>query len=336
MIRRLETFSMTVLLVAVCGSPGRAQAPPTTILEIDIENTVNYVDDVADVSKFATDPNVTTGLPGQFKDRITIGDIVAVNRQPAKGVAVYHFRQLILSTNPAPGQAIADVVRTGFGTEIFEILKQDGTPIGTITCEGLGVGSPPPGAPLPITQGNRAILGGTGAFLGVRGQSGNEVTAQSVNPRAASMSEDPANRRSTAGGRERRVFHSIPMSRPEISNTSGGPAVTHSSDFTLVTAAKPAAAGEILSLFATGLGSVRPNVGPGNRFPSSPPAEVNSPVEVTVNGKGAEVLAAVGSPGALDGYQVNFRVPSDTAGGVAEIQVSAAWIAGTPVSINVQ
>ena len=128
-----------------------------------------------------------------------------MNGLPVKGVAVYHFRQVILSTNPNPGQAIADVTRTGYGTEIFEILKQDGTPIGTITAQGLGVGLPPPGAPLLVTQGNRVILGGTGAFLGVRGQTGNMVTAQTVNPRAASMAEDPANRRSTTGGRERRV-----------------------------------------------------------------------------------------------------------------------------------
>jgi uncharacterized protein (TIGR03437 family) len=57
---------------------------------------------------------------------------------------------------------------------------------------------------------------------------------------------------------------------------------------------------------------------------------------VTVNGKPAEVLSAVGYPGAVDGYQVNFRVPSDTPKGSASIQVSAAWIPGTPVSIAVQ
>jgi len=48
------------------------------------------------------------------------------------------------------------------------------------------------------------------------------------------------------------------------------------------------------------------------------------------------VLAAVGYPGVADGYQVNFRVPPDTAKGSATIQVSAAWIAGAPVSILVQ
>jgi uncharacterized protein (TIGR03437 family) len=57
---------------------------------------------------------------------------------------------------------------------------------------------------------------------------------------------------------------------------------------------------------------VNPGVDHGQPFPSSPLANVNSPVEVSVNGKAAEVVGAVGYPGAVDGYQVNFRVPSDT------------------------
>src|SRR5262249_22651681 len=115
-----------------------------------------------------------------------------------------------------------------------------------------------------------------------------------------------------------------------------GPAITHSSDFSLVTATKPAAAGEILSLFATGLGPTRPGVNPGQPFPTSPLAAVNSPVDVTVNGKSAELIGAVGFPGALDGYKVNLRGPPDTAKGAATVQISAAWIAGPPVSITVQ
>ena len=41
-------------------------------------------------------------------------------------------------------------------------------------------------------------------------------------------------------------------------------------------------------------------------------------------------------PRLVEGYQVNFRVPPDAAKGVATIQVSAAWIAGTAVGIAVQ
>jgi uncharacterized protein (TIGR03437 family) len=77
-------------------------------------------------------------------------------------------------------------------------------------------------------------------------------------------------------------------------------------------------------------------VDPGQAFPTTPLAAVNSPVDVTVNGRPAEVLGAVGYPGAVDGYQVNFRVPADTAKGVATIQVSAAWVVSTAVNIAVQ
>jgi uncharacterized protein (TIGR03437 family) len=63
---------------------------------------------------------------------------------------------------------------------------------------------------------------------------------------------------------------------------------------------------------------------------------VNSPVSVTVNGEAAEVLGAVGYPGSIDGYQVNFRVPADSASGMATIQVAAAWIAGPEVQIAIR
>jgi uncharacterized protein (TIGR03437 family) len=125
------------------------------------------------------------------------------------------------------------------------------------------------------------------------------------------------------------------MTRPEIVIGPGGPAITHS-DFSRVSQSNPAAAGEILSLFARGLRPVITAVDPGQPFPSSPPATVNSPVEVMVNGKPAEVLSAVGYPGAVDGYQVNFRMPQDATKGGATIQVNAAWIAGSPVQIAVQ
>ena len=118
--------------------------------------------------------------------------------------------------------------------------------------------------------------------------------------------------------------------------TPAGPAVAHSSDFSVVTASKPANPGEILSLFATGLGPTRPGVDPGAPFPSGPLAAVNSPVKVTVNGKAAEVIGAVGYAGSADGYQVNFRLPLDTTKGTATIQLSAAWIAGAPATIAVQ
>ncbi len=122
----------------------------------------------------------------------------------------------------------------------------------------------------------------------------------------------------------------VSMAAPNVA------AVTHGRDFTLVTASKPAAAGEVLSIFAKGLGPTRPSMGTGQPFPGSPLAAVDSLVEVRVNGRSAIVFGAVGFPGAVDGYQVNFRLPTDTMKGSAAIELTAGGIAGMPVNILVQ
>jgi hypothetical protein len=331
-------FATVLCAVASCQLSLVAQAQET-ILDIQGENTVSYFHDIWDYPKIASDPGITTALRPikPFQSFTDITDIVAVNGQPAKGTWITRGDpQLGLDPNAVHGaampRAIADVTRSGIVHDYLEILQPDGTPIGTIMLSGMNMGSPPPGAPVTVTLGNRVVTGGTGAFLGARGQAGNAVSTF----RVASISEDPADRRINGGGPKRLIIHLIPMSRPEVVITPSGPAVTHSNDFTLVTSSKPAATGETLSLFATGVGPTRPGVDPGQPFPSSPLAVVNSPVVVTVNGKPAEVLAAVGFPNAVNGYQVNFRVPPDTSKGTAMVQVSAAWVAGPVVSITVQ
>jgi uncharacterized protein (TIGR03437 family) len=132
------------------------------------------------------------------------------------------------------------------------------------------------------------------------------------------------------------VLHLIPLSRPEVVTTANGSAVFHASDFALVTGARPARSGEVLTLLASGLGPTRPGVEPGQPFPTDPPQVVNSPLALTVNGNPAEVLYAGGYPGAVDRYQVNFKVPDGTAAGLAAVQLTSAWITGPEVKIAVQ
>jgi hypothetical protein len=341
MIRTFQKIAIGVLCLFQ-GNLASGQAPPPSVLIIDVANVVEYQNDVSDPSKFGTNPSITPPAPIRtFETVMGIGDIVAVNGQPAKGVYVSRPIALSLTTTITPGRPIADVSGTAsLRSHTFEILKQDGTPVGTIMSSGLDGELPPPGAPVYSvdTRGNYTILGGTGAFLGVRGE---QVQRQqslepAPHPRTASVMEDPANRRINGGGNIRFYLHLLPLTTPQIATTPDGPAVTHSDDFSLVTASKPATAGEILCMFASGLGPTNPSAFPGQPFPSSPAAVVNSPVDVTVNGNSAEVLGAVGYPGAVDGYQVNFRVPPDTPKGAAAIQVSSAWIVGRPVNIAVQ
>lgn len=218
----------------------------------------------------------------------------------------------------------------------FEILKSDGTSIGTIVAAGLVGGTAPPGSPALATGNNLVITGGTGAYVGIRGQMSVPTAPPGVAiQRGASMTEDPANRRRNGGGTWRWIAQLIPMSAPQVLTTADGPAVLHS-DFSPVTAAKPAKAGEVLIVRATGLGPTVPGVDPGQPFPADTCPAVNSPLAVTVNGQEAEVVVGCGWPGLVDTYRVDFRVPASITAGTASVKLSAAWIAGAPVSIPVQ
>ena len=324
-----------------------AQTPATTILQIDAVNKTSYVFDpcfdatacpgVFDHTKWGTDPNKTTGVRHHvFGQYVDVADIVAVNGKPAKGVWVaYGSPVLKLDVSPPVGNGgIADAVRFALVQQYLEILRVDGTPIGTIIGHGFNSGDPPPGAPAGITRDNVTITGGTGAFLGARGQGGNSNSVI----RTTSVTEDPGYRRINGDGAPSRfIVHLIPMSRPEIvSAAPGTAAVVHSGDFTLVSGTRPARAGEILTLFASGLGPTHPGVGAGQPFTANPLQTVNSPVEVLVGGSPADVLYAGGYPGVVDGYQVNFRVPDRVAPGLTTLQLTAAWIAGPEVKIAIQ
>ena len=150
------------------------------------------------------------------------------------------------------------------------------------------------------------------------------------------MVEDPANRRTNGGGRGHYIIYLIPLSQPEIVTTTSGSAVVHASDGKLVTVSNPAKSGEVLTLYATGLGPTRPSLEPGAVFSANPLQTANSPIEVSVGGQAAEVLYAGGYPGTADGFQVNFRVPAGMMAGTTTVQIAAAFISSQGVSIAVQ
>jgi len=332
MTLRLVTSTSLTLMTALC-SVALAQTPPATILTIEMENVVQYQENFANPQKNGTSTAMevstppATLFPGTF-----IADIVAINGRKSKGAAVGRNYWVGLNINPSGSQAIADVNRFQAMEISLEIQQADGTSIGTIVLTGVTGGPPPLGAPKSGTTGTFAVIGGTGAFLGARGQAATIMN----NHRATSTFENPINRRIFPAGLWKLAVQLIPMRTPEVVLTSTGPAIVHASDFSLVTAAKPARAGELLTLFATGLGPTRPGVDPGQVFTASPAQLARLPIDVLVNGKASEVLYAGGYPNTVDGYQVNFRIPDDTVPGMTAIQLSAAWIAGTEARIPIQ
>lgn len=332
---RNQHHILMLLSCALSSHPSRAQVPKAASMEIEVSNLAAYNADVFDTSKFASDPNGTTpAVVKNFGFSLAIGDITLVNGKPAKGTVVIHSRLIALSPTPGPGQAIADTTGSQAANIYFEFQQADGRPVGTIHTFGLAGGAGPVGA--PAGAGKFAIAGGTGAFVGVRGQMFGRAIPGVRPSRNASATEDPARRRDLAAGeRAQYVLQIVPMIMPAVVSTLDGPAITHSADFSLVTSTKPAKPGEILSLFAVGLGPVSAGADPDKPFAADPLSLVSSPIDVIVNGRPAEVLGAAGYPGTQDRYQVNFRIPADARSGSATVQVIAAWIAGPEVKISI-
>lgn len=306
--------------VYLLGTVAFAQTVPV-VLDIDIENAVRYIGDVTDASKLAASTSPAPAVPSRaFTDSIYIGDIVAINGKPAKGLWASRQYTMGFSPNPVPGSAIADVTQGAIAECKYEIQNAGGALIGRLMDGGL--------AP-------HAISGGTGAFLGAKGEQASATPRVVKAVRIASMAEDPAMRRINGGGNVRILLRLMPASRPEVVITANGPAVTHI-DGKLVSVANPAEAGEILTLYATGLGPTTPLVEFGQPFPQGSAYPANSPVEVLVNGQSADILYAGGFAGAVDAYQVNFRMPPAIDSGIASLQLTAAWIPGSEIRVAVK
>ena len=278
----------------------------SSVLDIEIRQQVDYFADIADPSLFATDPGVTTAAPPKNFFVVTlIGDIRSVNGQPTRGT--YVGRTRVIKASPAPmsgsGGAIADVTRTAMREHIFEIRNAAERQIGTIMSTGFSGGQAPPGAGAPQDGkgGNWAIVGGTGAYLGARGQ----LRGLGQVGRAASMTEDPGRRLVNTPDDHpvHFILRVIPMHAPEILTAATGPLIFNA-DHTLVTEFTPAIANHDVSLFATGLGPTHPDFDLEQPFPSGPPAVVDSPVVVTVDGLAAQNVHAVGNSG------YSGRIPS--------------------------
>jgi hypothetical protein len=333
-----ETVKWRIAFVfAACAAVLLAQAPPETILVIESQNLVTYREDTPDQQRWATSAApVAAAAVTNFTRHVLISDIVTVNGKPAKGTLYSQHQNIFLRPEPTEFIGIADISRNNVSYVQVEIQQADGTPVGSLVLGGPGGVSPALGAPNIGTVGIFAVFGGTGAFLGVRGQ----ASTVSQTTRNASIVENPINRRTHPGaGTWKMVIHLIPMTRPEVLAVPAGPAIFHASDFSPVTAENPARVGEWLVMSATNLRPVRPNLDPGKPFPAWEPGkeyQVNSPVEVTVGGKAAELGNVIGWPAMNNVYRVDFRVPDGIAAGTATLGLSVAWINGPEVKFPVR
>jgi uncharacterized protein (TIGR03437 family) len=119
------------------------------------------------------------------------------------------------------------------------------------------------------------------------------------------------------------------------SEGSGAGAIEHGLTGQLVTNSNPAAAGEIISVYCTGLGAVNPPAVTGAAAPVPPPQTVLQ-VQAYIAGVPAQVTYAGLAPGFAGLYQINVQVPANTPSGVQDLQVWEAGASSNAVTVAIR
>ena len=96
-------------------------------------------------------------------------------------------------------------------------------------------------------------------------------------------------------------------------------------DGTLVGLSNPAAAGEIIILFATALGPLTLDLPDGYGAPSNPLAYTVDPFRAIIDGEDCQVLFSGLGPGFVGLYQLNLRLPFDLRSGNLPIQITTSY-----------
>jgi uncharacterized protein (TIGR03437 family) len=116
---------------------------------------------------------------------------------------------------------------------------------------------------------------------------------------------------------------------------TGPGAILHGQTYQVVSGSSPAAAGEIISIYCTGLGAVNPPAQTGG-VPPDPPPQVVDKVQASIGGLPAPVLYAGVAPGYAGLYQINAQIPIGTPSGPQPLQIIQNGAASNTVTVTVQ
>jgi hypothetical protein len=106
-------------------------------------------------------------------------------------------------------------------------------------------------------------------------------------------------------------------------------------DWKAINANHPAHPGDHIIAKAADLGPTDPEASPGQAFPHSPLAESILRLNLRVNGRRAEVPQHLGSPGEVNIYRFDFRIPPQTEAGMAQVQLTVGGQSAPPAAIPV-
>lgn len=111
-------------------------------------------------------------------------------------------------------------------------------------------------------------------------------------------------------------------------------AVLKNADFSLVSASNPAKSGDVVLVYATGMGQTTPALTTGALVPGTTVAKTTD-VTATVGGQNATVVYSIAAPGFAGLYQVAVTIPSGVTGSVPVV-LTQGGTKSNSVNINVQ
>jgi uncharacterized protein (TIGR03437 family) len=116
---------------------------------------------------------------------------------------------------------------------------------------------------------------------------------------------------------------------------TGAPVILNNSTGRLVSAQEPAKRGDVLIIYATGLGAVTPAVAAGSAAPLDQLSLVTTPVTVVIGAVEATPQFAGLAPGFVGLYQINVAVPGGVSSGSQTLRLSQGGVLSNAVQISV-
>jgi hypothetical protein len=236
---------------------------------------------------------------------LVMGEITAVNGQSVGGIWLQKSRRLNLRASGNDHDfTLTPLVSI---SERLDFRGMDGAIIGGISATHytLGLGEVAVPSTLPV-------IGDSGIYVGAQGYMTRHVSDHTMHW----------------------IVTLLSARQPLIATVDNSPAIFDTT-MMLISPTNPARIGQSITLLVQGLGPTTPDPGEGRPFPADPVAKVNAPLQATIGGRAAELLAAVGDPGQTGVYRVDLRVPDDVMAGMAVVQLITAFIPSAPVEIPV-
>ncbi len=266
-------------------------------------------------STVSVSPGGTTSLAISLKLSAQVfgiyeGTIVLTSQSSSQTIHIPYW--VMLGTPTFPAGSLVD--GAGFGKNVSpgDIVSLFGTDLGT---QGAGASF----IPLPVDV-NHTVVGILGNFTGFGNTEFVTPIFYSSSGQVNFMIPYELETGSTAtvfvfqqGVQGASSLDFTPnATSPGIFTSNGTAVVTHQSG-ALVTAANPATAGEVVTIYCAGLGATNPTIFEGDPGPI-PPATTTATATVSIGGANASVSFAGLTPLFAGLYQVNATIPSSVHG----------------------